>query len=154
MQAAQGAFHQLLQAPAVARFQLLLDAGELREIIFVLNVQAQVVIAGQQFADLGEPLGDHVVHRTIIGARQLLRQFADLQRRRPPDVAVIGHLLALDQLEHARLAGAVAADDADPLSPGDLPGHLVQQRRGAKGKGHIGELQQGHWLSPETGRAV
>src|SRR5690606_32100331 len=80
----------------------------------------------------------------LVGTPQFLRQFTDLQTGRPPDFAVIGHLIALDQAQHARLPGAVTTDDAGPLATGNLPGHLVQQRHGAVGPGNIGELEQGH----------
>ncbi|MNT48807.1 hypothetical protein D3C72_1856090 [compost metagenome] len=103
-----------------------------------------MVVLRDQLADLGQPFGHHVVHAALVGRRQLLRQLADLQRRRAPDLAVVRTLVTLDQLEQAGLAGAVAADDAHPLAPGNLPRHLVQQRRGAVGEGHIGELEQGH----------
>jgi len=129
LQTAQGTFDQLLQAPAILGFQRLLHVHQLVEIVLVLDVHAEVVVLGQQFADAFQPLGDDIEHRTVIGARQLLRQLADLQTRRAPDLAVVGAAIALDQAQHARLARAVAADDADPLTPRDLPGHAVEQRR-------------------------
>ncbi|MNN11259.1 hypothetical protein D3C81_1242120 [compost metagenome] len=144
LQAAQGIFHQLLQAPAVARFQLLLHVRQLVQVLGTVDVLGQVVVLGDQLADLGQALGHHVVHRALVGRRQLLRQLADLQRRCAPDLAVVRTLVTLDQLEHARLAGAVATDDAHPLAAGDLPRDPVQQRRGAVGKGYVGELEQGH----------
>ncbi|MNJ64864.1 hypothetical protein D3C77_608470 [compost metagenome] len=153
MQAAQGTVHQLLQAPAVLGFQLLLHVHELIEVFIVMNVLAQVMVARKQLAHAGQPLGDHVEHRAIVRARQLLRQLTDLQRRGAPDLTVIGGLLALDQAQHAGFAGAIAADDAHPLAPGDLPGHLFEQGRGAIGQGYIGELEQRHGVPPETGRA-
>ncbi|MCY1277747.1 hypothetical protein D9M70_264550 [compost metagenome] len=153
LQAAQGAVHQLLQAPAIASLEFLLDAGQLGQVGIGLDVLAEMVELGQQRADLRQPFGHHVEHGAIVGARQFLRQFADLQRRRTPDLAVVGELVALDQAQQAGLAGAVAADDAHPLAAGDLPGHLIQQRHGAVGEGYVGELEQRHGGPPGSGRA-
>ncbi|MCY1530082.1 hypothetical protein D9M68_652580 [compost metagenome] len=144
LQAAQGAIDQLLQAPAVTGLEVMLDMHELVQIGLGDDVLAQVVILRQQLADPVQALGNHIEDRPSVGDRQLLRQLADLQPRRTPDRAVIGLLVALDQLQHARFAGAIAADDARPLATGNLPRHLVQQRHGAVGQGNIGELKQGH----------
>ncbi len=144
LQAAEGAVHQLLQAPAIARLEFLLDPREARQVIVGIDVQAQVVVLGEQLADFRQTLGHHVEHCPFVGTRQFLGQFADLQRRCAPDFAVVGLLFALDHLEQAGLAGTVAPDHADPLATADLPRHLVQQGSGAKGKGYIGELEQGH----------
>ncbi|MNQ66751.1 hypothetical protein D3C85_812510 [compost metagenome] len=143
----------MLQAPAVTGFELLLDAGQLGQVGIGLDVLAEVVELGEQRTDLRQPFGHHVEHGAIVGARQFLRQFADLQRRRTPDLAVVGELVALDQAQQAGLAGAVAADDAHPLAAGDLPGHLIQQRHGAVGEGYVGELEQCHGGPPGSGRA-
>src|SRR5690606_22902833 len=144
LQAAEGAVDQLLQAPAIFGFQLLLHMHQLLEVVIAVDVLRQVVIARQQLANPGQPLGDHVEHGTLVGAWQLLRQLADLQSRSAPDLAVIRHLVALDQAQHARFAGAVAADDAHALTPRDLPGHSVEQGHGAIGEGYVGKLEQGH----------
>src|SRR5690606_34246468 len=82
-----------------------------------------------------------------------LRQLADLQPRGPPDFAVIGHLVSLDQAQHARFACTVATDDAYPLAPSDLPGDTIEQGHGAIGEGYVGKLQQCHGAPPETGGA-
>ena len=154
LQPAQGAFHQLLQAPAIAGLQLLLDVHEPLHIQFAAGVLGQVMVLGEQFADAGQARGHHVEHRAVVGARQFLRQFADLQRRGAPDLAVIGLLLALDDAQEAGFAGAVAADDAYPLAPLDLPGHPVQQGGDAKGQGYVGELEQRHGFLREKGQPV
>ena len=137
LQAAEGAVDQLLQAPAVAGFEVRLHVHQLVEVFGGDDVLAQVMVLGEQGADPIKAFSHHVEYGTAIRHRQFLRQFADLQARSAPDAAVIGQLHAFDQLEHAGFAGAVATDDADPLSTGDLPGHLVQQRHGAERKGHI-----------------
>ncbi len=144
LQAAQGAFHHLLQAPAVAGFELVLNVHELFQICIAVDVLAQVMKLGEQLADAIQACRDHIEHRTLVGNRQLLWQLADLQARGAPDLAIVALLLALDQAQHARFAGAVTADDAHPLATGDLPGHFVQQRHRAECEGHIAEFEQGH----------
>ena len=134
----------MLQAPAVFGFQLLLHVHQLLEVVIAVNVLRQVMITRQQFANAGQAFGNHVEHRALVGARQLLRQLADLQPWCTPDFAVVGHLVALDQTQHARFAGAVAADDAHTLAPRDLPGHSIEQGHGAIGEGYVGKLEQGH----------
>ncbi|MNZ91861.1 hypothetical protein D3C78_1108600 [compost metagenome] len=144
LQAAQGALHHLLQAPAVTGFELVLNMHEFFQVIVALDVLAQVVELGKQFANAIQACGHHVEHCPLVSHWQFLRQFADLQARCAPDLSVVALLLALDQAQHARLAGAVTADDAHPLATGDLPGHFVQQRHRAECEGHIAEFEQGH----------
>jgi len=151
LQTAQGAVDQLLQAPAVTGFEVVLDVHQLVQVGIGNDVLAQVMVLREQFANTVQAFGDHVEHGPLVGHRQFLRQFADLEARCAPDGAVIGLLIALDQLHHAGLACAVAADDAHPLTTGDLPGHLVQQRHRAESKGHIAEFEQGHELLQKLG---
>ena len=153
LQAAEGAVHQLLQAPAVAGLQFLLDMGEFGQVGIGLDVLAKVMVFSQQRAHLRQAFGHHVEYGALVRAGQFLGQFADLQRRCTPDLAIVGGLVALDQAQQAGLASAVAADDAHALAAGDLPGHLIQQRHGAVGEGYIGELEQCHGEPPESGRA-
>ncbi|MNE03228.1 hypothetical protein D3C80_957230 [compost metagenome] len=151
LQAAQGAVDQLLQTPAIAGFEVVLDVHQLVQIGIGDDVLAQVVILGEQRTDTVQAFGHHVEHCPLVGHRQFLRQFADLEPGCAPNGAVIGLLVALDELHHAGLASAVAADDAHPLTTGDLPGHLVQQRHSAESKGHIAEFEQGHELLQKPG---
>nr|GFD29601.1 hypothetical protein [Tanacetum cinerariifolium] len=109
------------------------------------------MVFGKQGTHAVQAFRHDVEHGAAVGHGQFLRQLADFQARCTPDAAVIGQLNALDQLEHAGFTGAVTTDDADPLSTGDLPGHLVQQRHGAERKGHIGEFEQGHELLQKPG---
>jgi len=134
----------LLQAPAIAGLQLVLHVHQFFQVFIALDVLAQVMKLCQQLADAIQPCRHDVEHRALVGQRQFLGQLADFQPRGAPDVTVIAFLLALDQAQHARLASAVAADDAHPLATSDLPGHLVQQRHGAECEGHIAEFEQGH----------
>jgi len=116
LQAAQGAVHQLLQAPAVTGFEVLLDVHQLVQVFFGNAVLRQVMVLRKQLTDAVQAFGDHVEHCPSVGHRQFLRQFANLEARGAPYRAVIGLLVAFYQLHHAGLAGAVAADDAHPLT--------------------------------------
>gem|GEM_PF-4293800 len=127
---------------------------ELLEIGLVLDVLAEVMVLGKQLADPGQAFGNHIEHGTVVRSREFLRQFADLQPRGTPDFPVIGGTITFDQAQHAGFSGAITANDADPLASRDLPGHAVQQRRGAVGERYIGELEQGHDYLRKTGRAV
>ena len=151
LQTAQGAVYQLLQAPAITGFEVLLDVHQLVQVSIGDDVLAQVMVLGQQLANTVQAFGHNVEYGPLVGYRQLLRQFANLEAGRAPNRAVIGFLITFDQLHHAGLAGTVAADDAHPLSTGDLPGHLVQQRHRAESKGHIAEFEQGHELLQKLG---
>ncbi|RMP74876.1 hypothetical protein ALQ16_203322 [Pseudomonas syringae pv. actinidiae] len=126
LQTAQGAVDQLLQTPAVTGFEVLLNMHQLVQVFLGDAVLRQVVIFSQQGADAIQTFGHHVEHCPSVGYRQFLGQFADLEAWRTPDSAVIGLLNAFHQLQHAGLACAVTANDAHPLTTGDLPGHLVQ----------------------------
>jgi len=151
LQTAQRAVDQLLQTPAVTGFEVVLDVHQFVQVGVGDDVLAQVVILREQLADTVQAFGHHVEHGPLVGYRQLLRQFANLEAGCAPNGAVIGLLVALDELHHAGLASAIAADDAHPLTTGDLPGHLVQQRHSAESKGHIAEFEQGHELLQKPG---
>ena len=126
---------------------------ELIEVSLVLNVLAQMMIISEQLPHAREPLGHDIEYGALISDRQLLRQLADFQSWRTPDLAVVRQLAALDQAEHAGFSGAVTADNAHPLTPRNLPGHSIEQWIVAIGEGHIGQLEQGHGYLRKTGRA-
>ena len=61
--------------------------------------------------------------------RHVLLQARHAQSGLPDHVAGVGRERALEDLEQRRLAGAVAAEQAEPLAVVDLEIHGVQQRR-------------------------
>jgi len=81
LQAAQGAVHQLLQAPAVTGFEVLLDVHQLVQVFFGNAVLRQVMVLRKQLTDAVQAFGDHVEHCPSVGHRQFLRQFANLEAR-------------------------------------------------------------------------
>ena len=60
----------------------------------------------------------------------------------------------LEDLQQRRLAGAVAADDGDPLAGIDLERDLVEQRQVAEGDGDTVERNEGHGISASRHQAT
>ena len=58
--------------------------------------------------------------------------------------SLIGLLLPGDHLQERGLAGAVAAEKADPLAGLDLPRHAVEERRPAISDCQVVEVNKGH----------
>ncbi len=81
LQAAEGAVDQGLQTPAVAGLEIVLDVHQLVQVGVSDDVLAQVVIFGEQCAHAVQAFGHHVEHGPLVGYRQFLRQFADLEAR-------------------------------------------------------------------------
>ena len=107
---------------------------------------------GRVRADIGEPgldLGDamrvlrglrfrqqrralamrlqHDLEQAVRPVRGFLRQPSDAPARRDLDVALLGREIAGDDAEQGGLAGAVAADQADPRAGGNARGGAFQQ---------------------------
>ena len=93
LQTAQGAVYQLLQAPAITGFEVLLNVHQLVQVSIGDDVLAQVMVLGQQFANTVQAFGHNVEYGPLVGYRQLLRQFANLEAGRAPNRAVIGFLI-------------------------------------------------------------
>ncbi len=94
----------------------------------------------------GEPLGHLVGDGPAAPLGHLLRQAGDAQPLLPDDLALVGPDLAVDQPEQRALALAVAAQQADPLAPLDLPVDAVQQPGAAEGQADVSETQQRHGM--------
>ena len=61
---------------------------------------------------------EHDLDQAFRSARRLLREPADAPARRDCDVALFGAEVARDHVEQRRLAGSVAADEADARAGG------------------------------------
>ena len=92
----------------------------------------------------GQARCHHIVHR----ARQILRHILLEQGHRRPGSKVHRSAIGLDRAcEHPQergLAGAVAAEEADPLPGLDVAGHIVEQRRPAKPERNILQRDERH----------
>jgi hypothetical protein len=74
---------------------------------------------GGQFAlrgHQGQVAGEHVVGGAVVGFGHVLRHLAHTPARRDLDIALVGLQLVREQRKEARLASAVAADEADLLA--------------------------------------
>ena len=87
---------------------------------------------------------DDVVNRADHVLRHVLRQQRDLRAGRDHDLAAVGLDLAAEHPHQRRLAGAVAAEQADPLAGVDLARDAVQERRPAKTDAKIAKRNQRH----------
>ena len=111
--------------------------------IDVLGVD-QVVVVGQQGAELAQPAGDHVEHAAARVLRYFLLQPRDPAAAFDPHLAVIGPEVAGQQFQQGRLAGAVAADQGDALAGIDGKVDVFQQQRAADAEVDALQGDQGH----------
>ena len=91
-------------------------------------VLSQIVILGQERAQLAKAAGDDFEDRLIGIRRHFLFEMGDAQRFHAPDVAFVRHRHAGDHAKQRRLAGAVATDETDSLAGIDLKVDVRQQR--------------------------
>jgi len=133
LQAAQRGFDPVLEAPAVARFESLLQVlhpFHQLGIAFVVAIGERVrrgVVIDEQLRPLAQAFGHRLEHALPGPERRLLRDARQLQLRRAPDLAVIGRGEPLDDREEAGLAAAVASDQADALAGLDHEIDMIEQ---------------------------
>ena len=84
------------------------------------------------------------------GARQLLRHRDEVELARHRVVAGIGAEVAAQQRQQARLAAAVAADNADLVAAEDGQIRAVEQHRGASSQAQFPKFKH-EWV-PAWGR--
>jgi len=146
LQAAERGLDPVLEAPAVARierFLQMLHPLHQRDVVFggVMSMRSQRVRRGviidQQFRPLAQSFGHRLEHALPGPERGLLRNARQLQLRRAPDLAVIGRGKALDDIQEAGFAGAVAADQADALAGLDDEIDTIEQRHMAVSQGYL-----------------
>ena len=137
----------LLHPPAVPFVELVLQPAEALEGRgrgVVRDVVRRVVIGGDHLAQRAEALGDDVEHRLRGRERHVLLEARDDHPGLAPDGAGIRRDGAGDDLEQRRLAGAVAADDRDPLPGVDLEGDAIEERQVTEGDGDGIQGEEGH----------
>ena len=93
------------RAVGIDRSQPVMDLADAMRILGVLGL-------GKQSCPLGRR-GEHGFEGRARASRRFLRDVADAQARRRFDGAVVGLIDPGDQLQQARFAGAVAADQTD-----------------------------------------
>ena len=104
----------------------------------------RVVVGRHERAQLAEP-GRHLVeYRPVVCAWHVLLQPRDAQPRGSPDLTGVRRLLARDHAQQARLARAVAANQADALAGLDPKGRVLEERKMSKGERDTIEREYGH----------
>ncbi len=130
-QAGEHQLDALLEAPAVALFQLVLQPAHPleRRLVAVRDLGRGMVIRGDERAQVAQPFGDDLEHAVVGVERHVLHQPGDAGGRRPPHRAPVGHDLAAHDLQQRRLPGAVPADEGETLASVDLERDVVEQRQ-------------------------
>jgi hypothetical protein len=113
-------------------------------------VDVEVVVGG--FETL--PAGGDVEDRLVAGRGAFLRQEAEVGPALPLDRAGVGLLLAEDEVEEGRLAGAVGAHEPQAVGARDEQRHLREEFAGAVGLGNIGDRQHGSRRRHRVGRGA
>jgi len=80
-----------------------------------------------------------VKNRLVAGGGAFLREETEVGAALPLDGAGVGPLLAEDEAEERGLAGAVGADEAEPVGARDEERDVGKQFAGAVGLGNVGE---------------
>ena len=88
----------------------------------------ELVVQVAQAAAAGDRL---VEHRAALHLLDVLAEVADRELLRHRDLALVGAFLAHDHAEERRLAGAVRADEADPLARVELERGLDEEHLAA-----------------------
>src|SRR4051812_36778720 len=128
-----------------------LAAGELADLLLLvlaLEVEGADIGAG---ADLVLAEAEHVAAARdllpdVLAGVEVVAGLVDIaqaNRLADPDRAGIGLLLAADELEQRRLAGAIGADDSDDPSRWEAEGQVVEQQFVAIGLGEAVGLDHG-----------
>jgi hypothetical protein len=135
----------MLRGPPARALERFLRPGEARH---VGRVRRSVVL-DEEAGDGAEALGHRLVHGPRRAQHRLLRDRRDRKARRAPHAAVVRLRAALDQLQQARLARAVAADEAHALARLEDEVGMVEQGNVAVGEAGGGELDERHFGGDE-----
>ncbi len=133
-------FDPLLPAPAIARFQFVLQAFHVPHLFgrgVMRKLRRRLVILGQQIPQSIQPTGDDLEGSSGGIHWQFLRQRGHTQTGLAPSFAAVGLNLAGQQAKQGGFTGAVATDQADPLAGVDLEAGAIQQFFGTEGDGEV-----------------
>ncbi len=101
---------------------------------------AHRVCGGFRFGQQGGALrigGQHQIDRQAVAALHLLRDGADAAAARQGDPALIGFVLAQQQLQQGGFARTVAADQADPVALGNPRQCAFENAAAAEAEGQV-----------------
>jgi hypothetical protein len=135
-----------IEAPAITRFKLGLKILQMihGRRTASADFQGRLVVIRQQAGDGAKARGNGFIHRLVAGKFRLLGDIGDAQFRLAPKRAVIEAAQPRQRLEQARLAAAVATDQADALAGINLQRGMVEQGHMAIGEAGIVEGDDGH----------
>ncbi len=120
--------------------EALVDGGDAMRVGGVLRLIQQARALG-----VG---GEHRIEDALLAARRLLRHVADARVARHGDRAHVGRKLAGDDLQERRLAGAVAADEADLVAGRDAGRRAFEDRPPLDAVAEIVDVQHGSSTYP------
>ena len=151
VQLRDGGVHPLLPVPRVKRF----DAGLQRIQVDAVGV---LLVRLTHRARLGHTLADGIEHAVAGLEHGLLRHVTDAHALRHLQQPVVEFFESGNDLQHRRLAGAVASDQAEPLAGIQREGCVIEQGHVAKGQVGIGKREDGHpgivRVGPDTPQAL
>gem|GEM_PF-3185630 len=146
VQPLQGFFHPAVQTPGIGHLQFVrqpLEVGIHRLVAFGHGMRHGMII-GQQLLRRADTFR-HRLEDAVAGLKlRLLRHVGQLQARGTPHLPGIGLALARDDFQQARLAGAIAADQADALARLDHQRGAIEQRPVPIGQFESVKSKQGH----------
>jgi hypothetical protein len=144
-----------VHVPALGRFDPRLHHRDLGQVLRIVQGMAQAVELGQVGTERPQARRHHVEHAATRAMRDFLRQARNAHPGCQHDRALVGLHLARQQLHQGRLAGTVAADDADTLAWLQAPLHVFEQQvRPADAVADIAQCNQGHGSGPGQGPAL
>jgi len=144
LEAGQHLLDALLQRPAAGGVEGVLGDEQFRQQALLaahLQLPAEGVVTAERLPRCSEAAGHHFEDRSLQLLRHVLRQARHLQPLLPVDDAGIRQYFACHQGEQGRLAGAVAPQQADALSPFNLQAGSVEQGGAAEGEGDVAKAQ-------------
>ena len=128
--------------PAVVGVDLRVQRFQILEALPVEFQRRAPTILGQQRFYAGQAGTHDVTHAGLNRIGQVLRQLADDESVLACDLTAVGLLLAGNQLQRRRLAGAVTADQADALAGLDAERGFVKNTQLAEVEGYFVESKQ------------
>jgi len=135
----------MLGGPAAGRLERFLRRGEAGHVARV----GGGVVFDEQASDGAESRGDRFVHGAAGLEGGLLLDRCEREAGRAPHAPVVRLRAALDELQQARLAGAVAADEAHALAGLEDEVGAIEQRDMAESEARGGELDERHFGGDE-----
>ena len=131
LEARQHELDPLFDAPSVGPFELVLQAPQLLELgrrTFLGQLDGRVVIARHEIAQVAKRVGDDVEDGATRRDGNILIEPGHAEARLGPHGPGIRSLLAGDNPQQRRLAGAVPADHADAFASLDPERGVAEQR--------------------------